>query len=50
MKKKVYVTPETDVLKVQLENMLAASIPVDNTPGDGLEGDSFDDGLNIWNN
>lgn len=53
MKKKFYITPSVEVMNVQLENMLASSIPVDNTPGDGLEGNSFDDdyaGIDIWKN
>ncbi|MCM1109170.1 MAG: hypothetical protein NC388_08980 [Clostridium sp.] len=51
MKKKNYIKPESEIVKVQLESMLAASIGVDNTPGDGLEGSSLDDKAdwNIWN-
>ncbi|MCM1108637.1 MAG: hypothetical protein NC388_06230 [Clostridium sp.] len=50
MKKKNYTKPVTDILTVTPEGMLAASIGVDNTVGDGLEGNSLDEntGPKIW--
>ena len=37
--KKIYSAPRTEVLRVQTEQMVAASLGIDHTPHDGIGGD-----------
>lgn len=51
MNKKVYIAPSVIEFQVAVENIIAASIAVDNTPGDGLEGNAIGNNeWNIWDN
>ncbi len=49
MKKQQYIAPRCEELAVAVEQMLAASLVVNPTPGDGFGGEVKEDaGWNIW--